>query len=127
MPQSQDGETFRPDVTILPGPQAAPVRRERFAIRLSPQDLERRAWKRRVDTIHVNTDVVIKTVARFDEMLKDLGDDVEVSASSSRPLPGPGSRICSPGCSSARRSCRSATSSAPCGRWSTSRRRAPAR
>ena len=26
MPQSQDGETFRPDVTILPGPQAAPVR-----------------------------------------------------------------------------------------------------
>ena len=76
MPQSQDGEIFRPDVTILPGPQAAPVRRERFAIRLSPQDLERRAWKRRVDTIHVNTDVVIKTVARFDEMLKDLGDDV---------------------------------------------------
>ena len=77
MPQSQDGEIFRPDVTILPSPQAASVRRERFAIRLSPQDLERRAWKRRVDTIHVNTDVVIKTVARFDEMLKDLGDDVE--------------------------------------------------
>ncbi len=44
MPQSQDGEIFRPDVTILPVAQAVPVRRERFAIRLSPLDLDRRAW-----------------------------------------------------------------------------------
>jgi len=76
MQQVQDAEAFRPDVTVL-GVQAPPERRERFAVRLSSQDLERRAWKRRVDTIHVNTDVVLKTVARFDAMLKDLGDDVE--------------------------------------------------
>ncbi len=113
MPQSQDGETFRPDVTILPGPQAAPVRRERFAIRLSPRTPRTAGLEAtRVDTIHVNTDVVIKTVARFDEMLKDLGDDVEGQCLVIPAASGAGSRICSPGCSSARRSIRSATSSA---------------
>ncbi|ACS40451.1 ATP-binding protein [Methylorubrum extorquens] len=77
MLQAHEADIFRPDVTVLAPQEAVPARRERFATRLSPQDLERRAWKRRVNTIHVNTDVVVKAVARFDQMLADLADDVE--------------------------------------------------
>lgn len=71
-----DAALYRSDVTILSEPTTPPPQRERFATRLSPLDLERRAWKQRVNEIHVNTDVVIKTVNRFDQMLADLGDAV---------------------------------------------------
>jgi hypothetical protein len=77
MPQTYAPEIFRSDITILDVRQDLPARRERFAIRLSPQDLERRAWKERVNSIHINTDVVIKAVARFDQMLEDLSANIE--------------------------------------------------
>ncbi|MCJ2142862.1 AAA family ATPase [Methylobacterium sp. E-066] len=75
--QSENADNIRSDISLVCSREVESDRRERFAIRLSQQDLERRAWKRRVEMIHVNTDIVINTAARFKQMLDDLDGATE--------------------------------------------------
>ncbi|MBY0256993.1 ATP-binding protein [Methylobacterium sp.] len=77
MLQVNDPKILRPDVTVTELREDVPRLRERFAVAASSQDLERRAWKKSVDSIHINTNVIINGVARFNQMLDNVAAEIE--------------------------------------------------